>query len=631
VLLLSAGIIAVGALGGQIPTGPAIRYTLAIDGAHLEVADVTIDVRDVPHEFELAMKVHAEYDARYWRYLDTIRVETRSGGPGTVAPEGNTLWRVTLPADAAGGRAGSAWDAVIRYRVHIQAPPSTGLRRAWMPYSASDGALINPPDFFLYLPAYPHRPVTVELHVPDPWLAATSLQPVPARTLASHGGPICLDAQDALTLLDSPILVGVFRHWQFADHGTRYHVVYWATPHTVPFDTSGFVDRLHRLARVAADAFGPLSAPNYWFLIQDDASDALEHRASVTIGVPSARLAQDIRASTTEIAHEFIHAWNLVAIRPNGYNDLTYQTPSRTPSLWIGEGLTLYYAEALPRRAGIMDTTPSRAAHLAQLLERYDASPATMSVSPEVASLAFEDSPVTNPNATGGYYLQGELLGYALDALERDSTHDRHTLDDVLRTMYTRARAHWAAPGGEEGQGDGYAASDFEAVADSVCRCRLHAFFARDVRGAGPIDLTPALARLGWRVVVDSSVAVDDSGRPRPDMRVRLSFVDGVPLKLVLPDSTSPWIRAGVRTGDGLIAIDSLPITSFNDLQAAASRVRLDQDGTAPVTVDVVRDGVQRRLTVVVRSYRTPRVHFENALELTAAEQARRAEWLAGN
>lgn len=83
-IVVSAGILTLGALVGVAPRGPAVRYALAIDAAHLDVADVTIEVPDVPADFEIAMKVHAEYDARYWRYLDAMRVETRDGRAGTV-------------------------------------------------------------------------------------------------------------------------------------------------------------------------------------------------------------------------------------------------------------------------------------------------------------------------------------------------------------------------------------------------------------------------------------------------------------------------------------------------------------------------------------------------------------------
>jgi S1-C subfamily serine protease len=136
---------------------------------------------------------------------------------------------------------------------------------------------------------------------------------------------------------------------------------------------------------------------------------------------------------------------------------------------------------------------------------------------------------------------------------------------------------------------------------------------------------------LGWHLVVDSSVAVDEGGRVRPDRRLGVSFADGVPLKLVLRDSTSPWERAGLRTGDALIAIDSSPVTSFSDLQAALNGVRLGPDTTAVVAVDIVRNGQNRRVTVPVSSYRTPRVHFEDVSGMTAEKRNHRAAWLAGN
>ena len=318
-----------------------ISYVLTLDSAHLDVADVRLRVSGAPATFHLAMKVHAEYDAKYWRYLDEMRITCGGGRAGTVVREDSTLWR----ADGCGG-AGE-----IQYRVHIQ-PAPVGLRRAWLPYARDDGAFINPPDFFLYVPELTASPIALALRTPRSWRVATALDQRGTRTVRT--------ASNAQTFLDSPILVGHFKLWDFTDQGTRYHVAYWALPTAPAFDTTRFVDRLRRLTHAAALAFGPPPASrDYWFLFQDGAWDALEHGASVTIGVPSEQLARNAGASTTEIAHEFVHTWNLVALHPAGYNDLGYRPPSRTPSLWIGEGITLYYADVLPRRAGIADTTPS--------------------------------------------------------------------------------------------------------------------------------------------------------------------------------------------------------------------------------------------------------------------------------
>jgi hypothetical protein len=115
VILVSAGILGLGVLVGVALPRPAVRYTLAIDAAHLDVADLTVEVPDVPPDFELAMKVHAEYDARYWRYLDAMRVETRDGRAGAVVPAAATAAFGSLPApDYWFLIQDEAWDALER-------------------------------------------------------------------------------------------------------------------------------------------------------------------------------------------------------------------------------------------------------------------------------------------------------------------------------------------------------------------------------------------------------------------------------------------------------------------------------------------------------------------------------------
>jgi predicted metalloprotease with PDZ domain len=186
--------------------------------------------------------------------------------------------------------------------------------------------------------------------------------------------------------------------------------------------TMSYQNAYRKIAEGAFDVFGSAPFRSYWFLIQDGADDALEHRASVTVGAPSNELARNPRARLNQIAHEFFHTWNLVAIHPDDYGQLMNHRVAPTRGLWLGEGVTLHYADVLARRAGQTAPGDTRVAHLEMLLSRYYVAPWSARVSPEAASLAFGASLVTNPDATGGYYLQGELIGQALDAAIRDST-----------------------------------------------------------------------------------------------------------------------------------------------------------------------------------------------------------------
>src|SRR5947209_7095271 len=216
---------------------PAITYTVIIDEARVDIVRVEIRLDNVPTSFALAMKVHPEYDAKYWRYLDSLHVsESAEDAAANVTRQDSTLWRVELP----GGH------GVIRYRVRIQSQPSA-TQRAWQPSARASGALINPPDFMLYVPDLQSEAVTVILHLPASWRAATALARVGA-------GP-AFRASDAATLLDSPILVGHLQEWSFTDAATRFHVVFWPLPDASAFDTAAFVDAIRRLTHEALRIF----------------------------------------------------------------------------------------------------------------------------------------------------------------------------------------------------------------------------------------------------------------------------------------------------------------------------------------------------------------------------------------
>jgi predicted metalloprotease with PDZ domain len=577
---------------------PSVAYGLRLDSAHIDVVDVSIHIEHAPSTLRLAMKVHPEYDAKYWRYLDPPWVDgTADDQNARVVRTDNTLWSAAMP----GGR------GVIHYRVHVQSSPRV-VRRAWQPFMQRTGGLVNGPDFFLYLPDFSGAPVSLALEVPSAWRIATALTPTTS--------PTRFTAPDAATLLDAPILLGDLREWSFTDRGTRFHVVYWPLPDATRFDTVTLVDEVRRLTGATLDLFGRAPTREFYFLLEDGAGDALEHHASVTLGIQSAALARNPRAPLTELAHEFFHTWNLVAIHPDTYGALSYRPPTRTAGLWWGEGVTVYYADALLRRAGLDDPAESRLAHLARQLTNYYAAPWSTRVSPEQASRAFDDSPIINPAATGGYYLQGELLGNELDALIRDSTHDARGLDDLMRAMF-------AAGAG----GAGFTEAELDHAADSVCTCRLDSIFDHQVRGTTLIDATPVVGRLGLRMVVDSVPAADSAGHALPDLRLGTDFTQARgALRLVIRNPSSVWGTSGLKTGDVLAAFNGAPIATFADLQLALSSLRVGDTAV----VNVRRDGRPIRVPVIVTSYVVPRVRFVELPNATAKQRARRGQWLAG-
>ena len=104
-------------------------------------------------------------------------------------------------------------------------------------------------------------------------------------------------------------------------------------------------------------------------MFRDAAYGGLEHANSVTLGVRSDALAKDPDEHLPETAHEFFHAWNLMRIRPAEYQSVTWKEQPPTSGLWFSEGLTIFYADLLLRRAGLPVEDSTRIAHLEAIME----------------------------------------------------------------------------------------------------------------------------------------------------------------------------------------------------------------------------------------------------------------------
>ncbi|HEX4600840.1 MAG TPA: hypothetical protein VH116_05555 [Gemmatimonadales bacterium] len=467
----------------------ALSYTLHVDGTNLTAFDVELRTRHAPDTFRLAMVAHPEYDDRYWRYIEGLSVEA-PGGPATIAREDSALWRVVAP----GGT------ATVRYR--LQLPPPQSPRAAWRPFLAPTGGLVGGPHSFLYVVGATLAPAHLTLELPLGWDVATGLEPT--------ADPRTFVAPSAAVLVDCPLLVGRLRSWRFKVDGVPHRVVYWPLPDATPFDTATLVSDIERLVRQGVALFGRAPYREYTFLLQDGAQGALEHRNSVTLGAPSATLASDSTLLLPEIAHEYFHTWNLMRIRPAEYGDVDYRPPPPTRGLWWSEGLTMFYADLLLRRARLPGGAATRVTHLEQAIARYLASPGNTRFAPESVSMVANGS---RPGALGDYsasvHLQGELLGAMLDLMVRDATAGRRSMDDVMRSMLERFS-------GERG----FAERDIEQTVRDVCRCDPRVFFATFVRGAQPIAFDHYLGLIGMRLVVSWAPAVGPEGQATADTRV---------------------------------------------------------------------------------------------------------------
>ena len=569
------------ALVAQVP--PRIDYLLAVDSANATTFRVEMRVRGAPPVLHFAMAAHPEYDDRFWRYVRSVRVES-GGREIPVVRDDSARWRAMVPTG----------DVVISYLVQ---PPIIEDRGSWVTYLSPTGGQVGDLHSFMYLEGYERVPAQITLRLPRGWTSATGLTRVNDSVFT---------AATIAEVLDSPILIGNVRRWRFTVAGVPHEVAFTSAGRHEPFDTAAFVSGLTRLAQASHDVFRAFPYRHFVFQVQEGAQGGLEHATSVSLGASSEDLSRGGADFFDDAAHEYFHSWNEVALRPLGWGGVTTRPAGPTRELWWMEGVTMYYSELLRRRAALPVPYATRRARLEHDIGEYLDQPANALVSPEQAGWGMGEPPERRA-LFPDVYLQGKLVGAMLDLVVRDSTRNRRSLDDVMKTLY-RERAH-----------RGYTGADIEHAASRVCQCTLGPFFDRNVRRPGQLDVQRYLRAAGLRLTDSLVTATDDSGHPLPDLRVWARVVTGesAPRLLVMqPDGA--WAAAGLRSGDRILSWNGSPVEGMRDFR---TRLRALQVGDN-VALEYGRDGESRRAVVHITSYRVHRVQLDDAAESTVQQRA---------
>lgn len=570
-----------------------ISYRIHVDVADLSGFDIEMRVRGAGNTVRIAMASHPEYDDRYCRYVENFSAESR-GVQLKVTREENALWRV----DSAGR------DLTIKYRIHLP-PQTTPTRAAWKPFLSPTGGLIGDLHSFMYIVGATSAPARVTLDIPPGWAIASGLDHTnDSRTFA---------ASSVELLLDSPIVIGQFRHWDFAVNGLPHQVVYLPQANAASFDTVSFVAGIQQLVSEAVKICGRPPYRSYTFLYQDGAQGALEHLNSVTIGARSQSLAQGLTGVFDTTAHEYFHTWNLMHVRPVERVGLRYHPADPTSELWWSEGVTIYFSDLLLRRAKLPTFDPTRVAHLEKFMEVYLSTPGYSHISAERVSRAAEDALALGDDYASTH-LQGYLLGAMLDLMIREATREQRSLADVMRRLSDRFTPQRGITG-----------RDIEQAIHEVCACDAHTFFEAYVRGARPIDFDHYLRMIGMRTEVSWSPALSSDGKPQPDVRLSaFNTADDPGLRLHLSNPASVWGRAGLHTGDRLVSLDGQPVATSTDFRSRLGQLHIGDTAR----VEVLRNGAVSQVSVAINGYDRPTVRIVEIADATSEQQRLRAQWL---
>lgn len=566
-----------------------VSYKIRVNPNDLSGYDVEMRFTMIAPTVRVAMAAHPEYDDRYWRYVENFSAADGTGRTLQYAKEEDTVWRI----ESARG------DIVVRYRLRL--PPQQGTHRdAWKPFLTAHGGMVGDLHSLMYVVGEESRHGRVSLVMPDGWKAASGLE--------ATRDPRTFTGSTAL-ILDAPIMIGDLTEYNFRAGGVPHKVVFWSPPDGPPFDANAIVTNVRKLSEETIRSFGPPPYPRYVFMFQNGGQAALEHLTSVNLG-----LSLGMEDLLEEVAHEYVHVWNLMDVRPRERIGVKFRFAEPTRVLWWSEGATIMFADMLIRRARLPGESRTRLKRLESGIARYLSSPGYYTLPAEQVSRG-DSHPILLGNNFASTHLQGEVLSIMLDLKIRDVTNGRRNIVDVMRLLARRFDFH-----------HGIANSDIERAIAEVCGCEIRPFFREYIYGAKKINFDHYLGLIGVRAEIGTTQAVGRDGNPIPDLRIGPLSTDAG-LKIRVLNSESTWARAGLNTGDTLVSINGNVISTWSDLRQWLQRAKIGD----VAQVVIVRDGGRREIEVPVTGYSIPTLQLVELSSATPKQLRIRNAWNSAN
>ena len=439
---------------------------------------------------------------------------------------------------------------------------------------------------FLYQEGHLDRPADVRFMLPPKWKLATALRPA---------GP-AYRAADYHELADAVTFVGRFSLDSLAVDGKWIRIaVYPAADYTAAV-ARNLRDGLAKQAAVQNRLMGgpPYDVYTVFFTVYHDPIDfggGLEHAGSQFDIMPANGFADsdgtlgDFMRPLT--SHEFFHLWNVKRIRPAEMWPYDYHAEQYTPLLWWSEGVTDYYGDITNWRAGLWSEN--------QWIESMQGNADQVESVPEPWSE--EDGSAATwinevfVNSSQLYYPKGSLTGLLMDVAIRDATDNRHSLDEVVRNLYTRFYK----------QGKGFRTADLLGLLKEAGMPDADGFYQRYINGRDPLPYEQILPKAG--------IAVERRTTTMPFLGVRTGGTANVLLGVVPGGAAA---AAGVQAGDTLVSIGDISVKADQDF-GPAFRDHYRGKGGQPLRIVVRRDGQTLNLDTQVRERSTSSVRLSKA------------------
>ena len=420
---------------------------------------------------------------------------------------------------------------------------------------------------------------------PAGWTAFTAL-----HVDASTGSTIDYENVPLDILADSPVFAGRYtKQIDLTPKGSavpvRLNVVADAAK---SLETKPGQVEIHRdLVAQALKLFGAQHYDHYDFLLaltEQLGGIGLEHqRSSENSQDPGYFTDWKEKTGFSDLlAHEYTHSWNGKYRRPADLWTPNYNVPMQDSLLWVYEGQTQYWGNVLAARSGMRPMEASRDA-LAMVVATYaDNRPGQSwrnvqdtTNDPIIAARA--PRAYRNYQMSEDYYRAGQLIWLEADALIRNQTKGKKSLDDFARAFFGVNDGEWKVQ-------DTYVFEDVVATLNGVM-AHDWATFLRE-RLDGKVPLTGGIEDAGWKLVYKdepSALAKSYGSRGGADFVYSLGLSLDKEGEIGDVRWDSPAFNAGLGTGTTVIAVNGQEY----DKDVLEDAVKAAKDSKAPIKLMV--------------------------------------------
>ena len=469
-------------------------------------------------------------------------------------------------------------------------------------------AHLNIPATFMFAPSLKETPIQVTFNPRKDWKIATQLKPMFDNT---YYAPNMQYFMDSPTELSNHLV----RSFEVDSNGEKLKVKLALHNIGTEAEADEYFESVKKVVLQQKAVFGELPKfdyGEYTFLacyVPNASGDGMEHRNSTVLTSTRTLANGGMTRNIGTVSHEFFHAWNVERIRPQSLEPFSFEEANMSGELWFAEGFTSYYTNLILTRAGLM--TPER--YISGLNGTFNYvwnspgrsffNPIEMSYQAPFVDAATSVDPVNRGNTFISYYSYGSALGLALDLALRNEKGNL-TLDGYMKSV-------WKTYGKNEKP---YTIDNLNKALNKYAgKLFGDYFFSSFIYKSAMPNYTPLFKKVGVTLTQDSKKVF--LGVSTSNGVVRNNAQIG-----------SPAYKAGINSGDKIIAIDNHVVSDRNSVKSILSTYKIGDKAT----IQFSRYNVLKTASVtLIKDSRYTIMTYEKAgLEATPEMLKNRKEWL---